>query len=118
MATIAAAITALKTIGDRGVRRVLWEEVGDDDDGAPVEMSGFADRSVQVVGTFDGATIVIEGSNDGTNYHTLNDPQGNALTITSAKTEQILEVTRWIRCRVSVNGAGSTDLDVYLVLRR
>ena len=40
--------------------------------------------------------MMIEGSNDGTNYHTLNDPQGNALDIAALKIEQILEVTRWL----------------------
>lgn len=83
---------------------------------APFEMVEWADRSVQVVGTFNGGTVVIEGSNDGQNWVTLTDPQGNAITKTAAFIEQLLEVTRFVRPRVSL-GTG-VDVDVFFVLRR
>ena len=84
----------------------------------------FADISVQVAGTFGaGGTLLIEGSNQGpaatdiSAYATLNDPQGNALSITAAKIEQVLEMPRWIRPRVSA-GDGTTSLTVNLWARR
>jgi hypothetical protein len=61
--------------------------------------------------------MMIEGSNDGTNYHTLNDPQGNALDIAALKIEQILEVTRYIRPRVTA-GDGTTSLSVTMIVGR
>lgn len=81
-----------------------------------IELVEYADRSVQVVGTFNGGTLTVEGSNDGTNWVVLTDPQGNNLTITAARLEQIQELTRFIRPRVSA-GTG-VDLDVFFVLRR
>lgn len=77
------------------------------DDGAPIEVVDFADRSVQVEGTFGGASVVVEGSNDSANYRVLTDPQGNDLQINSAKIEMVTEVTRLLRPRV-VGGAGSS----------
>jgi len=88
------------------------------DDGSPAEMFGGADRSVQVHGTFGtNGTCLIEGSNDGTNYYTLTDFQGNALSITSAKVDSIAEITRYVRPRIS-NGDGSTSLTVTIMMRR
>jgi hypothetical protein len=56
--------------------------LGNADTGIAIDMTDYADRSVQVEGTFGSATITIEGSNDGTNWETLRDPQGVALTFT------------------------------------
>ena len=85
-------------------------------DGAAIEIPGRADMSVQVVGTFDTATLTMQGSNDGTNWAPLTDPQGNAIAMTVAGIEQILEKTRYIRPLVSSVGA-TTDLDVHLYVR-
>jgi hypothetical protein len=83
-------------------------------DGEPFQNPGSADRSVQVTGTFGaGGTVVLEGSNDGTNYRTLTDPQGNALSFTSAGLEAIQEITRYVRPRVTA-GDGTTSLTVTL----
>jgi hypothetical protein len=83
--------------------------------GDPFENPGSPDRSVQVGGTFGaGGTIVIEGSNDGTNYRTLTDPQGNALSFTSANLEAVQELTRFIRGRVSA-GDGTTAIAVHIL---
>jgi hypothetical protein len=40
--------------------------------------------SVQVTGTFGGATVVLQGSNDGTNYVTIKDLTGTDISLTSA----------------------------------
>jgi len=97
---------------------VAWENIPNGDSGSPIEMPGSSVRSVQVGGTFGaGGTVVIEGSNDGTNYVTLTDPQGNALSKGAAALESVQEVTRYIRPRVTA-GDGTTAIDVYLLLRR
>jgi hypothetical protein len=62
----------------------------------------FSDRSVQITGTFNSGTVLIEGSNDGTNWVTLNDPLGNALSFTAAGLKQVSELTAYIRARASV----------------
>lgn len=98
---------------------VVWEGLTASDTGEPFDVTivrgaGGPDRSVQVVGTFATDTVVIQGSNDGTNYATLTDPQGNAISFTATGLEQITEYTRLIRPSTS---GGSGDIDVYLVVR-
>lgn len=91
-------------------RAVTWTGLLNTDDGAPHDIRGYPDRSVQFFGTFGvGGTIVLEGSNDGTNWETLTDPQGNAISKTAKALEQILEHTRFVRPRVSA-GDGTTSL--------
>jgi hypothetical protein len=88
------------------------------DDGAPFEGADWSDRSVQIQGTFGtGGSVSIEGSNDGTNYQLLTDPQGNDITKTAADLEQITEITRYIRPRVTA-GDGTTSLTVTIYARR
>lgn len=94
-----------------------WPALQNGDDGSPIELANFADRSVQVVGTFGvGGNVRIEGSINGTDYAPLTDPQGNNLDITSAKIEAISEVVRWIRPRVT-SGDGTTSLTVTMLLK-
>lgn len=89
------------------------------DTGVKSHFPDFSDRSVQVVGTFGaGGTLLVEGSNDGgVNWATLNDPNGNALSITSAGVKAITEATIDIRPRVSA-GDGSTSLTTTFFFRK
>ena len=84
-----------------------------------IPFTQWADRSVQVFGTFGAAgNLRVEGSNDGgTTWATLTDPQGNALDFTSAKIEAITEICELVRARVTA-GDGTTSLTVAFLLRR
>lgn len=94
-----------------------WPNMASGDDGQPIELANFADRSVQVVGSFgSGGNVRIEGSLDGTNYAPLTDPQGNNLDINTPKIEAISEVVRYIRPRVTA-GDGTTSLTVTMLLK-
>lgn len=94
-----------------------WAAMPVSEDGQPVELANFADRSVQVFGTFGaGGAVRIEGSNDGVNYAPLTDPQGNALDINTAKIESIMEIVRWVRPRV-ITGDGTTAITVTMLLK-
>lgn len=65
---------------------------------AIVELPAFAEKSVQIQGSnFDGATISLHGSNDGTNFIALTDPRGNAISKTSSAIEAVSEHTRYVR---------------------
>lgn len=108
----------ISTVLDPGVFKVAvatWTPIGDADTCTAIPMSGSSDRSVQITGTFGSATIVIQGSNDGTNYAPLTDPQGNAISKTSAAIEQISELTRYIKPTTS-GGTGSA-ITVSLLLK-
>lgn len=100
-----------------GVVLVTWASLANGDSGTPFTAPHFSDKSVQVEGTFGaGGTLLLEGSNNGgVNYRSLNDPQGNALSVTAAKIEQVLENVLEYRPRVSA-GDGTTALTTVLLL--
>jgi len=82
----------------------------------PIGRGDLVDRSIQVEGTFGGATINLAGSNDATtvnngNYHNLHDPFNSVITITSAGVVQILELTAWMK-PVMANASGATNLTI------
>jgi hypothetical protein len=100
---------------------IKWGPIGDSDTCAPVQRPDIADRSIQVEGTFGGATIAMEGSNDSTtgldgNFRTLRDPVGVALNFIAADIRQTMEATLWIKA-VTSGGAGSS-LTVTAMCRR
>jgi hypothetical protein len=93
-----------------------WAPLAQGDDGDALSFGQYSDKSVQVSGTFGGATLRVEGTNDGTNWATLTDPQGNDLLITSAKIEMVTEATVSIRPFV-VGGNGTTSLTVSMLCK-
>lgn len=122
MAVIAATAgqAGLDVQGDGSV--LLWRFAAltntTTDTSAPIDFCQWADRSVQVQGTWGAAGgLAIEGSNDGTNYVTLNHAQGTAATFTADGLKQIVEVPRFARARVT-GGDGTTSLNVTFLLRR
>lgn len=95
---------------------VSWAAIANNDTGSPEDFTGAADRSVQVTGTFDSGTVTIEGSNDGTNYVTLTNMQGDALTFTAAGLRIVQELTRFIRPKLTGAG-GSGVVAVHMMAR-
>lgn len=99
---------------------VQWVGLANLDSGAPYAFPQWADRSVQVSGTFGvGGSVRWEGSNlaapsGDADYAVLTDPQGNDLNIVAAKIEAITEIVRFARPRVTA-GDGTTTLTVTLV---
>lgn len=93
-----------------------WSNLAASDDGQPLGSSQYTDRSVQVSGVFGGASVRIEGSNDGTNWAPLTDPQGNQLLFVSAGLEMVTEATLHIRPLV-LGGDGTTNLTVNLLVK-
>lgn len=117
MATVTPTVSEIA--GDGSVRKIIWAGLTTADaDGSPAEWIQWADRCVQFNGTFgSGGTIKLQGSNDGSNWYDLADPQGNAISKTAAGIEQILEMTQYVRPFVSA-GDGTTSLTATLVMRR
>ena len=95
-------------------RRYLWQGLGDDDQGLPIVVSERPDGSIQVTGTFAGATASLQGSNDGMTWVTLTDDQGNAIDLTAADLKAFVERTWKVRL-ITAGGAG-TSIDGYLLL--
>ncbi len=107
MAVVAYALTEslIPKQWGNNVAVYTWTGLASGDTGQPLRGPGFTDASYQVGGAFGGATVVIEGSNDGTNYITLVDPFNVALSFTSAALAQVLPISLWIRPRVSGGSA-------------
>jgi hypothetical protein len=118
MATVASTLVSLPNLvsSDR-VTVAKWTPLtfSGTDDGVPLVVPGWTERTVQVFGTFGaGGSVRIEGSIDGgVTYGVLTDPQGNALDITAAKLETITEAVTHIRPRVTA-GDGTTSLTVLI----
>lgn len=113
MAVQAMTATKAGTIDDSHI--VQWSLIGapTTDTCAAFENPREADRSVQMFGAvgaagFNGATITMQGSNDGTNWFTLTDPLGNAIALTASGGKQITEISRYIRPSISGATTGTT----------
>jgi hypothetical protein len=118
MATITPTIT-YRPNGHANSVLVVWEGLATGDDGAPVELPSWPDKTVQVLGNFNAAsvTLTMQGSLDGgTTYFSLTDPQGNAIAKTAAAAEVISESPKTIRPLASGGAAG--DIDIYLLASR
>lgn len=100
----------------RQLIRVTWTALTENDTAAPVDCGDFADRSVFIGGTFGSATVIFQGSNDGTNYVVLTDPQGNNISKTSAGLEAVTELTAY--ARPSASGGTSQSVNVVMIGRR
>lgn len=122
MANIEAVESHL-TVGEFGkdIQNDIWTLTGTDTGVLSTTGPTFVsnpqgtDRSVQVTGTFGGGTVLIEGSNDGVTWFTLNDLSAAALSFTANGLKQILELTRYIRPRASV---AVTSVVITLVAKR
>lgn len=116
MATKVPTMTDISPSGR--ARLVTWAALANGDDGAQVDWIDFADRCFQVTGTFGaGGSCTVQGSNDGTNWASLTDSQGNALTFTAQKIEQAMELPRYVRPNVTA-GDGTTSLTITLCMRK
>lgn len=114
-----ATVTGTKT--DCGTSRVFvftWTPLTTTNaDGNSLTAEQYADKSVQVTGTPGvGGSVSLQGSNDGTNWATLTDPQGNALTFTAVGIKMVAEATRYIRPLVTA-GDGTTSLTVRVFMK-
>lgn len=120
MAAIAPVIVSGNVSGndDGSVIKITWEMLTTtNDSGTPVSVPKFIDKTVTFTGTFGvGGTVALQGSNDGTNWYSLTDPQGNAISKTAAGIEAVSENPWKIRPFVSA-GDGTTDLDVIVIAR-
>lgn len=111
--------TIIPTTVDEQVRAVAyrWTGYSTADDASPVKiqnMQGLA-GSAQVTGTFGGATIALQVSNDGTNYVTLKDATGANITFSAASMAEFSTAALFIKPTSS--GGTADDVTVTIVLR-
>ena len=136
MAVRTPTVTPVIGANDLDGYQVIWAGLLNGDTGAPVGstigwqaataisavggaiMSGYADKTVQVFGTFGAAGVMaFEGSNDGTNFLPLNDAFNNVLNLTFPVIKEITEVAIQTRPHVTT-GDGTTSLTVVVFYRK
>jgi hypothetical protein len=71
--------------------------------------------SVTFSGTFGGATLTLQGSNDGTNWGTLTDLAGNAISVTAAAVREFS--TSCLYVRPASSGGTGDNVDVVVAMR-
>lgn len=94
-----------------GTVLLTWTGITNADTGASVKYSTPRDKCVQVTGTFGGATITIEGSNDNVNFVTLNDISAVALSFAATGLKMLLEAPLYVRVG-RAGGDGTTSITV------
>jgi hypothetical protein len=98
-----------------GVLQAKWTGLVTPDTGAPEELSRYPNKSIQIGGTFGGATVTVEGSDDGVTYATINDVKGNAVSATSAARFDVVDVPAFLRPKTA-SGSGA-DVTVIITAR-
>lgn len=119
MATISHVESA--PLGFNNLSHVIWETLTEtNNDGDAFTDPQRSDRSVEVVGTFGGTSVAIEGSNvlspGASDWVAVHDPAGTAIAFTSAGCAHIVE--NMLHYRPKLTGGTSVDVDVHLLSRR
>lgn len=118
MATVTPTLNHQVSEADRSVFLASWSLTTANADGAPIERVEWADRTWQAVGTWGGATLAFQGSNDGTNWFPLtNAAGGSAATLSANGGLATVELPRFVRPNLTTPGAGAT-ITVTLCARR
>lgn len=110
-----AVINGKTFASQHGVLQTTWTPLGNADTGTPEELSRYPNKSVQIGGTFGGATVVLEGSDDGITYATVKDITGALVSGTSAARFDVVDIPYFIRPRTS--GGSGTAAFVILTSR-
>jgi hypothetical protein len=119
---------ALNKIGtgewiNKGLHIMTWSGITTTGPASALDASHLPDKTVVLSGTIgSGTTVVIEGSNTASGplatgasrYYTLNDPQGNALSLSTGKVEAILENPKFIRPKTTAKNA-NTNVTVTII---
>ena len=84
---------------------VAWSLMADGDVGGAMAALQYLESSFQIEGEFGvGGRCHIEGSNDGVNFHALNDAMGAPLVVASAGIVRPVERVLFVRPRVASKG--------------
>lgn len=117
--TTAYTVEYLDIAAGRNVIVVKWAGIPLGSSGVPWCSAEYSDKTVHILGVFNGTTVTIEGSNQPvpTDYVSLVDPQGNTISKAATGIEAILESPLWIKPVTTVGGA-LTAIIVIIVARR
>lgn len=119
MATITPVNTRVDNL-DENCRLWTWPNMlTAATDGIAIEQTQHADLCWQAVGaTWGGATVAVQGSNDGVNWFPLTNASGGAAaTFTANGGKQTIERPRYVRPQLTTAGTAA-DITVTLLARK
>jgi hypothetical protein len=110
------------------VDTIVWQNLKSGDNGRAVSLARHSDKSIQVYGTFDGATVTVQETNDlrgqpGSTYEadaewvTCKDPLNTEMVSTSSAKYQFLDIGLYTRVIVT-GGTANTDITVSICAKR
>ena len=117
MGNINPSRSAVSAYGGEEAQLVTWANVAPGDVCVPVKLPEFDPVAFQAEGTIGGATVTLAGSLDGSNYHTLNDKTGAAISLTAAGMKSVEDHPMYCQ-PVLTNGTGSSMTFSLLMVRR
>lgn len=99
------------------VPRVVWADIvtGDTITALPIAAQAAVAGAVQFGGTFGGATVGLQASNDGTTFFDLKDLSGSTVSTASAALFEFTTAAMYLRPVVA--GGAANAIDVTVVLR-
>lgn len=116
MAAIKVTMTDVSLQGDGSAMKAVWAAVTEADTFVAVSMPEYLRASVHISGTFGSATVVLKGSNTGTNFFGLDDIEGTAISMTAEGLKQVQEGT--IYYQPTHSGGSSESVTVTMLFVR
>ncbi len=95
---------------------LVWDHLKAREAGDSLDTSLYRKISIQVEGEFDGATVNIEGSNDGEHWYALIDTQDNHFKFSFPGMADVGQMSRFLR-PVVMGGGDMTDVTVFALCR-
>lgn len=118
MSMVKYEVMHFEGLGVKSLQAVKYEDLKVMLEAQPFSPGAVVSMSVQFSGTFGASgSVKFEGSNDGENYVTLTDPQGNQILKSRPSIEDVQEVTRFVRPAV-VGGDESTNINCTVFIQR
>ena len=116
MATVSPKVSSVQVQG-RDVQRVVWSGIvtGDTIEAFGIAGDNPAHGAVQISGTFGGATVTVEVSNNGSAFHDVaKDIHGTTLSASAAALFDFTTSAVYIRPKVAAGSANSITVTVVL----
>jgi gamma-glutamyltranspeptidase len=99
-----------------GSPRFVWDaiETGDTLVGLATPNGSARNASVQIGGTFGGATVTLQASNDGTTYFAIKDMHGTNISATAAGGFEFVSSAAFLRPTIASGSTNSVVVSVVL----
>ena len=98
------------------IQLLSWDHLKARETGASLDSFLFTKVGLQIEGEFSGATVNIEGSNDGDHWHVLIDIQDNHMKFSFPGMADVGQTARFIR-PVIIDGDEMTDVSIFALCR-